>query len=63
MVLREILLPILLKGFLFYRTGVEQGDVIKLTGEGGAGPRGHAPGDLFVKLQVSICIAKLHEIS
>ena len=35
------------------RTGVKQGDVIKLTGEGGAAPRGHAPGDLFVNLQVT----------
>ncbi|MCO5552408.1 hypothetical protein L7F22_005919 [Adiantum nelumboides] len=32
--------------------GVKSGDVIRLTGEGGAGPRGHAPGDLFVKLEV-----------
>lgn len=32
--------------------GVKNGDVIRLTGEGGAGPRGHAPGDLFVKLEI-----------
>eukprot|EP00250_Pteridium_aquilinum_P002891 c13130_g1_i1 orf=667-2010(-) len=32
--------------------GVKSGDVIRLTGEGGAGPRGHAPGDLFVKLEI-----------
>ena len=43
-----------LKTILFFRTGVKQGDVIKLTGEGGAGPRGHAPGDLFVNLQVAV---------
>lgn len=32
--------------------GVKHGDVIRLRGEGGAGPRGYAPGDLFVKLEV-----------
>ncbi|KAI5058565.1 hypothetical protein GOP47_0026735 [Adiantum capillus-veneris] len=35
-----------------FRPGVKNGEVIRLTGEGGAGPRGHAPGDLFVKLEV-----------
>lgn len=32
--------------------GVKYGEVIRLTGEGGAGPRGHAPGDLFLRLEV-----------
>ncbi|KAH7289852.1 hypothetical protein KP509_30G021400 [Ceratopteris richardii] len=32
--------------------GVKNGETLRLAGEGGAGPRGHPPGDLFVKLKV-----------